>query len=229
VNRLFLDIARDTRLIPGVHHYCDEWCERCPNTRRCLAFRCEAAYRKLKGLGDGEPTFRRAREASEFARQLAEVEGREMPQSGAQGSQEAGFKSDDPLARTAWEYALAVSMWLVLSPDDLRKLRVGATPSSEEVVLWFHFRIYLKLLRALVAHERTLADVRLGNDEANGCAKLTLVAVRRSRNALIHLKADGAPAVGPLVTLLETLERGIDERFPDARGFVRVGLDVPAA
>jgi hypothetical protein len=35
--------------------------------------------------------------------------------------------------------------------------------------------------------------------------------------------------VTTLLGLLDAIEGGIDERFPDARGFVRVGLDVPAA
>jgi hypothetical protein len=232
MNARFLEIARDARLIPGVHHYCDEWCDRCPHTRRCLAFRCEAAYRKLKGRNGGEPTFRSTREASDFARQLAAVEARQMPDAGSQPAgqtQASGSKTHDPLVYMAWEYALGVSMWLVLSPEDLRKLRVGAAPSSEEVVLWFHLRIYLKLVRAVAAQDRPLTDVRATSDEANGYAKLTLVSVRRSRKALLQLKAEGAPAAGPLRTLLDRLEHGIDERFPDAGAFVRIGLDVPAA
>jgi hypothetical protein len=95
------------------------------------------------------------------------------------------------------------------------------------VVLWFHLRIYLKLVRAVAAREQELPG-RGVSDEANGCAKLTLVSVRRSRQALLHLKAEGAQGVAPLLALLETLERGIDERFPDARAFVRIGHDAPA-
>jgi hypothetical protein len=232
VNGPFLDIARDSRLIPGVHHYCDEWCDRCPHTRRCLAFRCEAAYRKLKGRSGSEPTFRNTREASEFARHVAAVEGRQTPEAGALPAaacpQAAGSRTNDPLVQTAWEYALGVSMWLVLSPEDLRQLRVGTAPSSEEVVLWFHFRIYLKLVRAMAARDQELPGRGLG-DEANGCAKLTLVSVRRSRQALLHLKTEGAHGVAPFLALLERLERGIDERFPDARAFVRIGHDAPAA
>ena len=35
--------------------------------------------------------------------------------------------------------------------------------------------------------------------------------------------------IAELVSVLDTLERGIDERVPDARSFVRLGLDVPVA
>jgi len=31
-------LAADKRLIPGIYNYCDRWCERCPQTHRCLNF-----------------------------------------------------------------------------------------------------------------------------------------------------------------------------------------------
>jgi hypothetical protein len=55
------------------------------------------------------------------------------------------------------------------------------------------------------------------------------VAVARSRRALLQLQTGAAArTVAPLLACLDTIERGIDERFPSARAFVRVGLDVPA-
>ena len=36
----FLAIARDPRIIPGVHHYCNEWCDYCPVTARCCGYLC---------------------------------------------------------------------------------------------------------------------------------------------------------------------------------------------
>ena len=35
--------------------------------------------------------------------------------------------------------------------------------------------------------------------------------------------------IDPLITLLGDLDRGLEERFPGARAFVRVGLDCPIA
>jgi len=31
-------LASDERFIPGIYNYCDRWCERCPQTSRCLNF-----------------------------------------------------------------------------------------------------------------------------------------------------------------------------------------------
>src|SRR5262245_1918561 len=232
MSRVFVEMARDPRLIPGVHHYCDEWCEMCPVTSRCLAFRCTAQYRKEQGRRDGEPTFRSTADAIAFAHSVAVAGGYVTPELDALvagGTLKGGFKTADPLADTAWQYAVGISMWLVLTPDDLRRMRTGPTPSAEEVLLWYHLRIYIKLVRALVGKER-LSESDDARCEINGSAKVALVAVQRSRKALLQLKKSAASeTAGPLATLLDALEKGIHERFPNARSFVRLGLDIPAA
>ena len=42
----FLIIARDPRIVPAMHHHCDEWCDYCPATGRCVAYKCRDAFRK---------------------------------------------------------------------------------------------------------------------------------------------------------------------------------------
>ena len=64
----FLAIAQYPRIIPGVHHYCDEWCDYCPVTRRCLGFLCVEAFRKDRGRTETEETFASSDEAFEFTR-----------------------------------------------------------------------------------------------------------------------------------------------------------------
>jgi len=71
----FLAIARDPQIIPGVHHYCNEWCDYCGVTARCCGYRCTELYRKRRGRKDGEPTFRTINEAVEFTREMSAAEG----------------------------------------------------------------------------------------------------------------------------------------------------------
>lgn len=225
MTRAFEEAARDPRIIAGVHRCCDEWCDMCPVTSRCLAFRCMAIYRKEKNRRHGEPTFRHPGDTVEFTRRLSAAERLGPELDAGAGAAAAALRTADPLAGTAWQYALAVSLWLVFTPDDLRNMRAGTTPSPEEVVLWYHFRIYTKLVRVLVA-----ADVRPGRrtpgDTVAGLAKLTLVSVQRSRKALHLIRSAGAPdATAPLLAMLDTLEQGVEARFPGARQYVRIGLD----
>ena len=75
MNSRFLAVTQDPAIIPAVHHFCDEWCDYCPVTKRCLAFRCTAEFRKTKGRRDGDETFANMDEAVQFTRDLAAIEG----------------------------------------------------------------------------------------------------------------------------------------------------------
>jgi hypothetical protein len=231
MNARFLQIARDPSIIPGVHHFCDEWCHYCPVTRRCLGFRCTEEFRRRRGRRRGDPTFTSTEEAIAFTRELALADGsstEDLDAILANPRGESGLKTDDPLAAMAWEYALVVAFRftakaLAVISDTPR----AKGPAPLETVLWYHLRIYMKLQRALVSLER-IGQGAHRREDADGCAKLTLVSIARSKAALAVLRAS-EDEIDPLVNCLSLLERGIDERFPDARAYLRVGLDCPAS
>jgi hypothetical protein len=57
-----------------------------------------------------------------------------------------------------------------------------------------------------------------------------MASIERSRVALEMLRGRfGADQVDPLIAMLAELDRGLEQRFPDARAFVRPGLDCPVA
>jgi hypothetical protein len=233
MNALFSTIARDPAIIPGVHHHCDEWCDYCPVTGRCLAFRCLAEFRRQRGRPDAGVAFVNIEEAVAFTRELAAIEGMptdELDALAASPPGQSGVGTSDPLAAVAWDYAVRAALFLQPVAQTLATLRpVPGGPQPAEVVLWYHLRIYMVTFRALVERDR---GGGCGDrvDQATGCAKLALVSVQRSRAALQALRSAGDDAeIQGLIALLETLERGVDERFPLARGFIRVGLDCPVA
>ena len=227
----FLAIAKDPTIIPGVHHHCDEWCDYCVVTNRCLAFRCTAEHRRRQGLADGEPTFRSLDEAVAFTRSVARAEGESTPELDAlvsEGAQRAGLHTSDPLAGDALDYARQVAIGFAPIAELVARAPIRRSgPEPEEVLLWYHVRIYLRLVRALVAGEgRAPGGNRM--EDANGSAKLVLVAIQKSRAAIERMQAnEPADDFTGLTSALVTLERGIEERFPDARTYVRVGIDVP--
>jgi hypothetical protein len=235
MNAQFRAIAADPRIIAGVHHYCDEWCDYCPVTQRCLGFLCTEAYRKERGRKEDEETFASMDETVEFARQLAAVEGirtDELDELLAHPPGQSGVRTDDPLAERALEYAARAEILLlpnVLQMASRRSSRPPSGPSPEEVILWYHLRIYMKIFRALVSAASDCAAGRQG-DDARGSAKLAIVSIDRSRGALRMLRPTaGADRVDPLIAILDELDRGLEERFSGARAFVRVGLDCPVA
>jgi hypothetical protein len=230
----FLALARDPQIIPGVHHYCDEWCDYCPQTARCFAYLCTEQYRKSHGRRDGEPTFESLEEAAAFTREMSAAEGvrtDELDALLAHPPGQSGVQTSDPLAELAWQYAerIAVLMapvalqWAMESSEPAPG---GPTPAA--TVLWYQLRIYMKAFRALVARDAHPGGPE--SDEARGCAKLALVSIDRSLDALARLPdLFAVDDLRDLQSLLTRLRDGLEAAIPGARIYVRVGLDEPVA
>jgi hypothetical protein len=235
MNQQFLAIAKDPAIIPGVYHYCDEWCDYCALTTRCLEFRCTNEFRKQQGRGPGDPTFLSTEEAIGFTREVAAAEGTRTDGLDALLARPRGLSNPEashPLARKAWDYAVGASE--LMMPAWLEILKncdesVSPAPAPDEIVMWYHLRIYMKIFRALAAPAPG-DGVATETDEAVGCAKLALVSVQRSCSALRLLRSDGnGAAIDDLLARLDAIEHGLDERFPAARSYVRVGIDCAVA
>lgn len=230
MNPRFLAVANDPAIIPGVHHYCDEWCDYCPVTRRCLAFRCIGEWRKQHGRAPSGLTFASLDEAAAFTRELAAVDGvptDELDALLANPPGASGVSTSDPLAAAAWEYAIRIAVVMMAATGAIAEFEPRAAgPEPEEIVRWCHLRIYMSVFRALVSAERATGES--GWADALGCANRAIVMTNRSRRALQAMRTEGGAAeIDALVSLLTALEQGIDERFPGARSFVRLGLDLP--
>jgi hypothetical protein len=230
----FLAIARDPQIIPGVHHYCNEWCDYCHVTTRCCGYRCTELYRKRHGRKDGEPTFTVIDEAIAFTREMSAAEGvrtDELDALLANPLGESGIATTDPLAELAWQYAERVA--LLMAPLVLEWMIKPPPPSSGgpgpmETVLWYHLRIYMKVFRALIARDTHAAGAE--SEEARGCGKLALVSIDRSLDALGHLTdAFSAADLVDLQRMLTELRDRMETKIPGARAYIRVGLDEPVA
>jgi hypothetical protein len=232
MNRRFLAIAQDPSIIHGVHHYCDEWCNRCPVTSRCLGFRCTEDFRRQRGRRGSDATFTSAEEAVTFTREICLVDGSSTEDLDAilnNPPGESGLNTDDPLASIAWDYAVRAAF--LFTERTMKLIAEGPRkggPDAAEVVLWYHLRIYMKVVRALVSRRRSVGGDRYEED-AIGCGKLTLVSIERSREALTSLRQSYGAEIDVLIASLDELERGLEARVPRARAYVRVGIDCPAA
>jgi hypothetical protein len=234
MNARFLAIAQDPQLIPGVHHYCDEWCQYCPVTRRCLGFRCTEAFRKAHGRTAAEPAFTSIEEALAFTREVSAIEGLrtdELDALLAHPPGQSGVQTSDPLAELAFQYAVRITALMLPLALEFANAPPAATPGgpgADETILWYHLRIYMKVFRALVARD-TRADGANAED-ALGCAKLALVSIDRSLSALERSDSlTGEQDRRQLQEMLTRLRDGMETAFPAARAFVRLGLDRPVA
>jgi hypothetical protein len=117
-----------------------------------------------------------------------------------------------------------------------------------EVVRWYQFFVAAKVFRALMARDRPVIDEELtsedifsgaeldddeapidavGND-ADGSAKIALIAIDRSSSAWRILQSslpEKADSIVPMLLELERLRRATEQTFPEARDFIRPGFD----
>jgi hypothetical protein len=96
-----------------------------------------------------------------------------------------------------------------------------------EIVQWYLYQIQVKFMRALPAFDDDFEDETNIND-SNGSAKVALIATDRSLQAwqqIMHLIPDTEDDIIPLLALLQKIRTLGEKSFPNARAFVRVGLD----
>ena len=100
-----------------------------------------------------------------------------------------------------------------------------ATPVN--VVAWLHMMIASKTFRALVSLHKASHGEPWFCDDANATAKLVLTSIDRSRAAFEEMeKVDPSDArVANLGDYLGMMSAAMEKRFPEARAFVRPGLD----
>ncbi len=239
------ELAKDKRFIPGIYNYCDRWCERCPQTHRCLNFsigeeefadpqsrdiRNEAFWKKLSEI---------FKETQEMIKETAEEMGIDLDSLDATDEIDRTRITDEAvkghvISKAARGYARTVEDWLKERED--RLLEATPLPDNElnleeavEVIRWYQYFIAAKAMRAI--HGK-VEDEKDGDDEfpsdADGSAKIALIAIDRSIGAwavIPHHFPREAESVFEIISFLDRLRQAIEEMFPKARSFIRPGFD----
>jgi hypothetical protein len=221
-----LDLARTSNFIPLVYNYCDMWCERCPITSRCLLFASEQLH-ATGGAGRDRMHDRLERSlelthamivtGDDARASLADLEPREV------STTPPATVIGHPLEFLARHYAIQSHTFLKSLPSEAEGFPVD---SPLETISWYHTLVAAKTFRALTSELEARTETPELMSDALGSAKVVLVAIERSLAAWQALAAaDQDARIGGLIELLEALRTGVELRFPDARGFVRPGLD----
>jgi len=176
--RRLRELAADPQFIPGMHNYCDRWCDRCPLTSRCLTYAMEqeADAEESVSRETGNRAFWRRlerilREAHEMLDEMLRERGIQVEPLDAEAERMLLPFDDDarrhPCALAATAYAQEVAGWLEAAGPRLRargealagRRRMGLTrtdPAADaerlrdaaEVIQWYQRLIAVKILRA---------------------------------------------------------------------------------
>ena len=143
------------------------------------------------------------------------------------------IRNDDSLI-LAKQYAKQVKQWM----DSLQKkepvgmeirMQDAMLADCLEVIQWYQYIPEVKLTRALMAQKDEEKE-QLTPYDSLGNAKLLLVSIERIIGAwgYVYQKfGDDEDEILEMLVCLQSLSKKIEQQFPDARSFIRPGLDEP--
>ena len=247
------------QFIPGIYNYCDRWCERCPFTARCMTCAMEQENRNPPTdppSTDNAAFWKKLEGSLKLTRQmlvdLVEAHGIKLDPDEAQKlrrdqRQKRQVATKHPLAIAALNYTRMVDEWFkageaLLSEKEEEifaqsplgvagvKEEVASLTDVVEILRWYQHQIYVKLMRGLDADPAP--DSGYSPRDADGSAKVALIAMDRSIAAWLRMKEffpEKTDSILSMLVHLDRLRRGTEKEFPDARSFVRPGFDTEIA
>lgn len=232
----------DENRIPGIYNFCDRWCERCSFTARCEVFAREAAYNleeSLDPMGDALNIVAESfAEAKEKLIEHAEEMGIDLDEAMNDPDVEAGIErtrhntESQPAVELAKGYALETrhilekaEEWAGDPEEDPQLLE------ALEVLRYYLFSVAVKVHSSYHAvldidgyeNPEELSDTQ---SYANGTAKVTLMLIERSISSWNYLRNETNDLLlDPIIERLGTIKQMLEEKFPNAREFIRPGFD----
>jgi len=240
-------MADTPQYIAGIHFFCDHRCWRCPMTHRCRVWARVADGPGSRPPEGGGPMARVAA-VTMAAMHVTVDEVSEIVEALAAGGLADSDVTEDiavpsaPMVRVAAErdsLVLRAKEYAQGAMRVLQALRPRAVDLDDRVALEALDRleetcltIASKIHRATCNWNPEAEPHASPQDDAHGSAKVALLLIAESRAAWRVIGApgrsfgNGAPA--RFVVVLETLEAGVLDRFPQAPSFVRPGFDTEA-
>lgn len=236
--------------IEGIYNYCDRWCERCDFTDQCHVFAMESELRKIadKSKEGDESDIEIDLDALADTLDLNDPDLEldfpniinesfdEDEDEDANNIFSSEYKTDHhPLIELATKYSIDSFDWLIEREKELEvgfmaQLAQGYADEvleAEDVMAWYQTFIVAKLKRATSGYFE-LDEFEEAEYDMNGSAKVALIGLDRSIEAatilMRHLKSHRSK-IRVFKNQLENLRLMAEELFPDARMFVRPGLD----
>jgi len=226
-----------SRFIPGIHNYCDRWCERCPMTHKCYVFWLEKGREAQHRAAGRDPSDwdvvvqdvrSQFRQAIEMLREAAEAHGIDLDHL-PQGDYTSADPSAHPLhqgaeayletahafvqdlhRRLAGEHASLEQRAMVLGPERVAG-EYRDILDAHEVISWYHTLIPAKVHRALSSRMEAEREGDGGREhrmgDALGSAKVAYESVVRSMAALRRVYDWDQGLEDQVIPLLADLDR----------------------
>jgi hypothetical protein len=202
--------------IPGIHNYCDRWCERCSLGSRCAVYEGESDLTpeekdiKNKAFWDRlSDNFAKAHAMLERAAMEHGVDLHTVTRDSLayEEKEERNRKESEshPIAKLSMEYLTLSQEWseaqpgmkekleslqqqLDLDPESFKdvKIATGNIQDCLAVIQWYQTFIHVKFMRALMGKAMNDDEDEEQRDH-DGSAKIAIIAIERSMHAWMKL------------------------------------------
>jgi hypothetical protein len=199
--------------IPGIHNYCDRWCERCSLSSRCALFAEESETKEADNKESGNQAFWERltinfTKAQDMLVQAAERQGIDLNEIAksmeAVKAQETFVREkslDHPLTKLSLAYEESAKAWLREQPGMISKLEelknqltqaeltlvakntLDVIQDCLAVIEWYESFISVKITRALMGRMDVDPDNTSFINDSDGSAKVALLGIDRSIRA----------------------------------------------
>lgn len=188
--------AQEGDFIEGIYNYCDRWCERCPQTSKCLLYYQERnGARSAEELDPENQAFweslaQSLKNAAAILTNAAAEQGADLSKVAESESAEIDLQQrleQEPLPKLAHQYAENVDHWFQsasgdfdLKGEELRSIDAmeieGADPAAEaddiadcvEIIRWYQYQIAVKLMRAYSSVTKAMHQSMASEDDLSG-------------------------------------------------------------
>jgi hypothetical protein len=201
--------------IPGIHNYCDRWCERCSFGSKCAVYESEAGVtpeeNDLKNKAFWERLSANFAKAHKIIEQMARERGVDLNELAAteqrherQSEKQREASESHPVATLSVDYMNLTRDWTASQPGVRHKLETiqqqldldpksfaaikyttDTIQDSLAVVQWYQTLIHVKFVRALMGKQ--VDDDDDDQQDHNGSAKVAILAIERSMQAWLKL------------------------------------------
>lgn len=228
------------RLIPGIHNFCDRWCDRCTLSERCsiFAFGKEEERILAEGRDPGAEMSSfvgtMLKDAFRLLNDLALEHGLENNPFADNHDTDVPQEQDHYLLRTADDHAGWMQKWkdrnsqrinsILLTLEETSMENYALLKDAMEVLGWYMNFIVVKFSRAL--HSNDAAQGALS--DSLGSAKIAVIAVERSIESLRVVQkfiSDDAGELKKSIARLERIRKRALKEFPGLVEFKRPGFD----
>jgi len=247
-----LNATNKPGIIPGIHNYCDRWCEKCAFTERCGSFSIEKEFAKDDNKNE-EQLWTHLSVMLETSLELLKSHAGELGIELDDQDMEIGQKFDsiksrenNPLISEARRYSISTQEWLDANQillENLDTLLIENGPENQfienfndpsftnliEVIAYYKDFISVKINRAIIQpNEKSSVLDELANYDSNGSAKIALIAIDRSIGAwasILKRMPSREDELLMILVILQKLRCNMETEFPEARNFHRPGFD----